>query len=751
MNHMCMWTGSLPESYGDENDNPCTWITVTGNAKKTARSSARLDAQTSSSASSFAPAIASKSKAQTAREEPRRHEAATARDCDKPRDDSPLWLSDARLSIAAAPLTARELGSSGLRASASSKVLESDPDMKAISGSASSRWRPVADQKDLESNATVVARSRDWSSDMKLSGCHDGSLLASEAPSTSTQRRRDVTASAKSIDNHAPHLAAVDALDSLERFSKTNRSRLSVLTEPSTYDRSTGAKDCLPDSAASSTQRESQVKRSGSTLLDEFRSSGTYRSLPTEMNDPVGRALSSVMMGSAAVSQTRAAEAVEQVASRPAMEVPVLPSGRWLRLEILSTWGDPYYVGLNGIEVFDHRGELVSFRDAEKQVTACPESVNELEENHDDPRVPKNLVDSVNFTCDDYHMWLAPFTAGGEHYVLMELNASVAISMVRIWNYNKSRAHTSRGVRDARLILSDQRLDRGCGGGSGSGGSVIFEGEICQAPGIVSSGSFENSNEVILFTREPVILAAIEANDEVLRAFAREQEDEADDVRSAASLELERPRTSDKDGGSERDDQFGKNQGGMEEDDARLVVGRDGRPMTSATARPKASDALRKSRDAWRSDEPQQRSPVLSKVLEDTGVGGDDSDDDAGTDKRRLVRGQRLVIRLLTTWGDRNYIGLTQLDVLVGDKAVPFRLEMANVDASPRDLASVLLYAIAVRVLYMADITLVLVSLCLVALQLGYHSDPRTIDKVGVLSLNLPMYSTTNGDCTLLS
>lgn len=36
-----------------------------------------------------------------------------------------------------------------------------------------------------------------------------------------------------------------------------------------------------------------------------------------------------------------------------------LPQGRRLKIEILSNWGDPFYVGLNGIELFDERGQII--------------------------------------------------------------------------------------------------------------------------------------------------------------------------------------------------------------------------------------------------------------------------------------------------------------------------------------------------------------------------------------------------------
>ncbi len=39
-----------------------------------------------------------------------------------------------------------------------------------------------------------------------------------------------------------------------------------------------------------------------------------------------------------------------------------------LKVEILSTWGDPHYVGLSGIEIFDERGSLVRILEPKEQV-----------------------------------------------------------------------------------------------------------------------------------------------------------------------------------------------------------------------------------------------------------------------------------------------------------------------------------------------------------------------------------------------
>lgn len=49
-------------------------------------------------------------------------------------------------------------------------------------------------------------------------------------------------------------------------------------------------------------------------------------------------------------------------AETAAFAIPVCPSGRVLELRISSTWGDPHFVGLTGIELFDNRGQLLTVR-----------------------------------------------------------------------------------------------------------------------------------------------------------------------------------------------------------------------------------------------------------------------------------------------------------------------------------------------------------------------------------------------------
>src|SRR5690554_5225842 len=78
----------------------------------------------------------------------------------------------------------------------------------------------------------------------------------------------------------------------------------------------------------------------------------------------------------------------------------------------------------------------------------------------------------------------APFNEGEDHYIAVNFGAAVTLSMIRIWNYNKSRTHAYRGVRVVRLSLDDR---------------VIFEGEILLASGVLDG--VENCSEVTFNTK----------------------------------------------------------------------------------------------------------------------------------------------------------------------------------------------------------------------------------------------------------
>ncbi|KAM7038776.1 katanin-interacting protein isoform 5-T6 [Acridotheres tristis] len=175
-------------------------------------------------------------------------------------------------------------------------------------------------------------------------------------------------------------------------------------------------------------------------------------------------------------------------------KIPVLPCGQHLVIDIRTTWGDRHYVGLNGIEVFSSKGEPVQIA----KITAEPPDINILPAYGNDPRVVTNLIDGVNRTQDDMHLWLAPFTPGKPHFVFIDFVNCCQVAMIRIWNYNKSRIHSFRGVKDIIMVLDEQ---------------CIFKGEIAKASGTLS-GAPEHFGDTILFTTDDDILEAIYCYDE---------------------------------------------------------------------------------------------------------------------------------------------------------------------------------------------------------------------------------------------
>ncbi|KAK3599312.1 hypothetical protein CHS0354_028678 [Potamilus streckersoni] len=174
--------------------------------------------------------------------------------------------------------------------------------------------------------------------------------------------------------------------------------------------------------------------------------------------------------------------------------IPELPSGKELVINILTTWGDRHYVGLTGIDIFSSTGEPVSIA----KISAEPKDINILSEYEKDPRVVSNIIDGVNRTRDDIHMWLTPFTPGSNHFVYITFDKPCKIALMRIWNYNKSRIHSYRGAKDVVITLDNV---------------VIFKGEIARACGGVEGGT-EAFGDTILFTTDEAILDLVSKNDE---------------------------------------------------------------------------------------------------------------------------------------------------------------------------------------------------------------------------------------------
>lgn len=180
------------------------------------------------------------------------------------------------------------------------------------------------------------------------------------------------------------------------------------------------------------------------------------------------------------------------------------PLTEGLRVQLVMTWGDHHYAGLTGLEIVGKDGDSLPLDLS--MMDASPRDINDLPENcrdlrtldkydwHHTPwnlqyntvmwlRLPNTssnvlksnlsnqvhfgtstlypnffplclvsvsllrLIDGINITTSDEHMWLIPFSYGESHTLSVTFSEAQSIAGLRIWNYNKSPEDSYRGVK----------------------------------------------------------------------------------------------------------------------------------------------------------------------------------------------------------------------------------------------------------------------------------------------------------------
>ncbi|CAB3407540.1 unnamed protein product [Caenorhabditis bovis] len=143
------------------------------------------------------------------------------------------------------------------------------------------------------------------------------------------------------------------------------------------------------------------------------------------------------------------------IASRPHSKTI---GGFVFQLRLLSTWGDEYYIGLNGVELYDDRGRLIDVK--LHNLAAFPESVNILPSIKNDLRVSDNLINGINDTDEARHMWLTALLPNRCARVFFVFDAPTYVAKIVVYNYRKT---PERGVRHVSVTIDDL---------------IVFSGEI---------------------------------------------------------------------------------------------------------------------------------------------------------------------------------------------------------------------------------------------------------------------------------
>jgi len=82
-------------------------------------------------------------------------------------------------------------------------------------------------------------------------------------------------------------------------------------------------------------------------------------------------------------------------------------SGYRIEFHLKESFGDPYYIGLNEVEIFDHLGQNV-LQNQYFDIQAFPPGVQIFHPMVNDQRIAENLSNGIKKSTGYENIWLAP-------------------------------------------------------------------------------------------------------------------------------------------------------------------------------------------------------------------------------------------------------------------------------------------------------------------------------------------------------
>lgn len=148
---------------------------------------------------------------------------------------------------------------------------------------------------------------------------------------------------------------------------------------------------------------------------------------------------------------------VYNIEPKPSAKMPVSsPSGFTIQINLKSSFGDPYYIGLNGLEIFDLMGNNLLCKENEGsfRLIADPPGVFVLPNLSRDKRKAKNLFNGNNLSEDYSDIWLAPFVKYDSKYnkniLVIEFLNPITLGAINFWHYTKD---PGRSVKEVEVLI----------------------------------------------------------------------------------------------------------------------------------------------------------------------------------------------------------------------------------------------------------------------------------------------------------